>query len=298
MNLIEAGLGLERAHMGMFTELAILYSKYKSDKLMEHLRLFHSRINMPKAIRACEVAHLWQQLVFLYTHYDEYDNAALTIMEHSADAWDHGPFKDIILKVSNLEIYYRALRFYLEEQPLLINDLLVVLTPKIDHTRVVSMFSKTNNLPLIKPYLISVQQANNKAVNMAYNELLVEEEDYKSLRDSIDNFENFDNVALATLLEKHEFLEFRRIAAHLYKVFLFNFSEISVGSNLLLFLKRIICSRMRLIRLLNPRILKLPKNCCNFSLNKVKKDVLQLACILVMICSNLIMYLKFHGEMD
>jgi len=27
MNLLEAGLGLERAHMGLFTELSILYAK-------------------------------------------------------------------------------------------------------------------------------------------------------------------------------------------------------------------------------------------------------------------------------
>ncbi|TPX38293.1 hypothetical protein SmJEL517_g00095 [Synchytrium microbalum] len=217
MSLIEAGLGLERAHMGMFTELAILYSKYKPERLMEHLRLFWQRINIPKAIRACETAHLWGELVFLYTHYDEYDNAALTIMSHSADAWEHATFKDIIVKVANLEIYYKALRFYLDENPLLINDLLVVLTPKIDHNRVVQLFQKTNNLPLVRPYLVAVQQANNNAVNMAYNELLIDEEDFKSLRDSIDHFDNFDNIALAQRLEKHELLEFRRIAAHLYK---------------------------------------------------------------------------------
>ncbi|KAJ3029464.1 hypothetical protein HDV00_009596 [Rhizophlyctis rosea] len=217
MSLLEAGLGLERAHMGMFTELAILYSKYRPEKLMEHLRLFWQRINIPKVIRATETAHLWSELVFLYTHYDEFDNAALTIMAHSADAWEHANFKDVIVKVANLEIYYKALRFYLDEQPLLINDLLTALTPRVDHTRVVQMFQKTNNLPLIQPYLIAVQQANNQAVNTAYNDLLIEEEDYKSLRDSIDHFNNFDNLALAQRLEKHELLEFRRIAAHLYK---------------------------------------------------------------------------------
>ncbi|KAJ3123689.1 hypothetical protein HK100_011525 [Physocladia obscura] len=208
IQLIESGLGLERAHMGMFTELAIVYSKYRPDRLMEHLRLFWQRINIPKVIRACEVAHLWSELVFLYTHYDEFDNAALSIMAHPADAWDHIAFKDILVKVSNLEIYFK---------PLLLNDVLVVLTPRIDHTRVVQMFQKTNNLPLIKPYLISVQQLNNQAVNNAFNDLLIEEEDFKSLRDSIDNFDNFDAIALAQRLEKHELMEFRRIAAHLYK---------------------------------------------------------------------------------
>ncbi len=108
MNLLEAGLALERAHMGMFTELAILFSKYKQPRLMEHLRLFWQRINIPKVIRACEQAHLWKELVFLYSHYDEHDNAALTMMSHSAEAWEHSAFKDIIIKVSNLEIYYKV----------------------------------------------------------------------------------------------------------------------------------------------------------------------------------------------
>jgi clathrin heavy chain len=216
--LLEAGLGLERAHMGMFTELAILYSKHQPESLMEHLRLFCQRINIPKVIRACEAAHLWAQLVFLYSRYDEFDNAALTIMNHSSTAWEHSTFKDIIVKVSNLEIYYKAVRFYLEEQPLSINDLMVVLTPRVDHTRAVEIFQKTKNLPLVKPYLIAAQQSNNSAINTAYNDLLIEEEDFKLLRDSIDSFPNFDNLSLAQRLEKHALLEFRRIAAHLYKV--------------------------------------------------------------------------------
>jgi clathrin heavy chain len=58
---------------------------------------------------------------------------------------------------------------------------------------------------------------NLEPVNEAYNSLLVEEEDYKTLRDSIDSFDNFDTIALAKTLESHELLEFRRLAAHLYK---------------------------------------------------------------------------------
>ena len=53
MSLLEASLGLERAHMGMFTELAILYSKYKPEKLKEHLELFWSRVNIPKVRHMC-----------------------------------------------------------------------------------------------------------------------------------------------------------------------------------------------------------------------------------------------------
>jgi clathrin heavy chain len=72
-------------------------------------------------------------------------------------------------------------------------------------------------VPLVKPYLRSVQKNNNKALNEALNNLFITEEDYQSLRASIDAYDNFDNIALAQSLEKHELIEFRRIAAYLYK---------------------------------------------------------------------------------
>ncbi|KAF8518034.1 hypothetical protein BU17DRAFT_76299 [Hysterangium stoloniferum] len=211
MTLLEAGLSLERAHMGIFTELSVLYSKYRPEKLMEHLKLFVSRINIPKVIKAAENAHLWSELVFLFVKYDEFDNAALAMMERAADAWEHNQFKEVIVRVAN------ALGFYLEQQPTLITDLMTVLIPRIDHVRVVRIFRGQDNVPLIRPYLIAVQHLNIEAVNDAYNELLIEEEDYKTLRDSIDSFDNFNNVGLAKRLESHELLEFRRLAAHLYK---------------------------------------------------------------------------------
>jgi clathrin heavy chain len=215
--LLTSGLVLERAHMGIFTELAILLSKYQPAKLMEHLKLFVSRINIPKVIKAVERAHLWPELVFLYIKYDEFDNAALAMIERSADAWEHNQFKDVIVRVANVEIYYKALSFYLQEQPMLLTDLLTVLVARIDHSRVVRTFLQIDHIPLIQPYLIAVQHLNIEAVNDAYNQLLIEEEDYRSLRDSIDSFDNFDNIKLARQLESLPLLEFRRIAAHIYK---------------------------------------------------------------------------------
>lgn len=217
ISLLEAALGLERAHMGMFTELAILYSKYKPAKMREHLELFWSRVNIPKVLRAAEQAHLWSELVFLYDKYEEYDNAALTMMQHPTEAWREGHFKDIVTKVANMELYYKAIQFYLDFKPLLLNDLLLVLAPRMDHTRAVTFFTKVGHLQLVKAYLRSVQNLNNKAVNEALNSLLIDEEDYQGLRTSIDAFDNFDTIALAQQLEKHELTEFRRIAAYLYK---------------------------------------------------------------------------------
>jgi len=67
------------------------------------------------------------------------------------------------------------------------------------------------------PYLQHVQRENNKVVNEAINGLLVEEENYESLRESIHDYDNFDQIQLAQMLQKHELLEFRRIAAQLYR---------------------------------------------------------------------------------
>ncbi|MBK3499502.1 hypothetical protein JJB27_10605, partial [Campylobacter fetus subsp. venerealis] len=121
-------------------------------------------------LRAAEQAHLWAELVFLYDKYEEYDNAILTMMNHPTEAWRESQFKDIITRVANIELYYKALIFYLDFKPMLINDLLLVLTPRLDHTRSVNYFLKVNKIPLVKPYLWSVQKNNNKAINEALND--------------------------------------------------------------------------------------------------------------------------------
>ena len=161
--------------MGVFTQMGIALAKYRPERLMEYLKLYWSRSNLPQLIKVTDKAHLWRELVFLYTKYDEPDNAALTIMEHCSDAWDHDQFKAVLPQVANVEIYYRALTFYLEQHPLLLNDLLTVLVKRIDHARVVRMFKKHDhdNVPLIRSYLMSVQPQNLEAVNDAYNLSLI-----------------------------------------------------------------------------------------------------------------------------
>lgn len=57
--------------------------------------------------------------------------------------------------------YYKALSFYLQEQPPLLTDLLTVLIPRIDHSRVVRMFRQVDHIPLIRSYLIAVQHVSS-----------------------------------------------------------------------------------------------------------------------------------------
>merc|ERR1740123_1202789 len=79
ISLLDSGLSNERSHVGMYTELAILYAKYKPDKLMDFIKLNTQKLNIPKLIQACERHHHWEHAVFLYTHYDEFDAAANTM---------------------------------------------------------------------------------------------------------------------------------------------------------------------------------------------------------------------------
>lgn len=66
---------------------------------MEHLKLFGNRLNIPRLIRVCDEQQHWKELTLLYIAYDEYDNAALCMINHSPVAWEHVQFKDVAVKV-------------------------------------------------------------------------------------------------------------------------------------------------------------------------------------------------------
>eukprot|EP00607_Mallomonas_marina_P003718 CAMPEP_0182427698 /NCGR_PEP_ID=MMETSP1167-20130531/18991_1 /TAXON_ID=2988 /ORGANISM="Mallomonas Sp, Strain CCMP3275" /LENGTH=1652 /DNA_ID=CAMNT_0024610121 /DNA_START=314 /DNA_END=5272 /DNA_ORIENTATION=+ len=216
IQLMEQGLGLDNAHSGIFTELGVLYSKYLPEKLMEHIKIFWSRMNVVKLLKACEKALLWTEAVYLYKEDGQHDSAVRTMVEHCV-AFQHDLFLDCVQKVRNPEVQYRAISFYLTQHPLQLVRLLQVLTPNLDHARVVHLLKKQEAIPLAVEYLKSVQKENLSAVNESINDYFIEEEDFEALRNSIDDYDNFDQIQLAQKVEKHELLEFRRIAAYIYK---------------------------------------------------------------------------------
>lgn len=216
--LFESALTSERTHMSLFTELAILYCKYDQSKLTDYLKLYFSRLNFPKVINVCEEAHLYTELIFLYTHYEEWDNAALTMINHSESTFDHSHFKEIILKAKNTEIYYKAILFYLNENPTYLLELLHLLTPKIDLTRTVRLFIKLNNVYLIKPFFESCLYKNNTLLNSTYCDLLISEQNYTSLEAFINNdsIDKYNKLYLAEKIENHKLIFFRKLSAKLY----------------------------------------------------------------------------------
>nr|GFB00370.1 clathrin heavy chain 2 [Tanacetum cinerariifolium] len=168
-----SGRGLKRAHMGIFTELGVLYSRYRHEKLMKRIKLFSTRLNIPKLIHACDEQQHWKELTYLYIQCDKFDNAASTIMNHSLEAWDHMQFKDTVVKVENVELYCKVVHFYHQEHPNLINDVLNGLTLRVGHTCVVDNKRKAGHLHLVKPYMVSIQTNNVSIVNEALNEIHV-----------------------------------------------------------------------------------------------------------------------------
>lgn len=225
INLLEQGLTLDRAHTAMFTELGVLITKYRSEQMMDHCKMWWQRCNIPRLIRACETAMLWAEMVYLHTQYNEFDNAASVMMGHSADAWEASNFTTVIAKAGNLEVMYRAVQFYIEEQPALLNDLLSVLSPKVEASRVISIlrlshesqFGPLGLLPLCKNYLLKVQDANVPEVNEALNDVLIEEGSYDELESSIDSYDNFDQFVLARRLQDSELVQMRRVSARLFR---------------------------------------------------------------------------------
>jgi len=217
IRLLDQGLSQERAHVGMFTELCVLYSKYKPEKVLDFVKLNTAKVNIPKVIRACERDGHWEAAVYLYISYDEYDSAASCMMQHSPVAWSNDQFLMVIQKTANSELLYRAISFYLEEQPEKLEALMKAIESKVDHQRVVVQLRQCGHLALAEPYLKSAQTHNLPAVNEAYNELLLEKEDFVGLRKSLESYDAFDQLAMAQKLEAHELQEMRRIAALLYK---------------------------------------------------------------------------------
>lgn len=172
ISLFEQGIGLEDAHIGIFTELGILYTKHVPEKVMDHCKVFFSKLNVSKMVRACERARLFKAVVYLYMQNKEYDSAVKTMMERST-SWENDLFLDSVTKVRNSELMYKAVGHYLTMHPMLFTRLLEVMEENVDHSRVVSQLRRTGDwaLQVGQKYLKTVQKYDVSHVNEALNEV-------------------------------------------------------------------------------------------------------------------------------
>lgn len=217
INVLEQTVTNEKSHIGIFTELAALYAKYNEAKLFDFIKAYFQKLNVTKLIRVCKKYQHWKEIVYLHSNYKEYDNAVKTMIEHSPSCFSHDNFVMNLLKVSNSDLIYNAIQFYIEEEPMKLNELLKQITSKVDISKVVAVIKRTGNIALIVDWLKSAQNQNNQAVNDALNSLYLEIEDYEALRNSIQNYDSIDAIGLAKQIEGSDHPEFRRISALIYR---------------------------------------------------------------------------------
>ncbi|EEA05514.1 clathrin heavy chain 1, putative [Cryptosporidium muris RN66] len=164
LTLLEGAIqNTERAHGSLFTELGILYAKYTPEKLMDYCSNYSGRINIPKLIRICEQYQLWNEVVYLFLQYHEYDQAVLTIINHADVAWKKDEFISILQNISNLDILYKSITFYLDKHPELLNDLLMSTISKNNTLNDSRMVNSLNNTPRHNSNLGSVNMGTNLA---------------------------------------------------------------------------------------------------------------------------------------
>jgi clathrin heavy chain len=216
ITLLEAGLNTETT-INLSTTLAILYSKYRPEKLFAHLQLFKKKLTISKVVLITKENQQWLELSYLHELDNEVDNAARVMIEHP-EVWNDLKFKELIGKAKNLELIYESIKFYLNCRPSKTVDLLSSVSTRLDPTKVVLAVKPTKQIPVIKKYLESVQSKDVREVNNTLNDLYIEEEDFESLKASVTKYQNFDSIGLAKRLETNELIEFKRIASHLYKL--------------------------------------------------------------------------------
>lgn len=121
--------------------------------------------------------------MFLSINSGDYNAAAVTMLEHR-ETWQQQNFIDVIIKVDNVELYYAAIQFYLDHKPMLLNEMLIALSPHLDLSRALSLFTE-GFLPVCSPlqfdecfdiffssafglgkkFLLHEQRRNNKELN-------------------------------------------------------------------------------------------------------------------------------------
>lgn len=69
--LLEQGMNLDRTHNGIYTDLGIMYARYQPKRLMDFIRTYAQKLQIPKLIRACEQYQMWQEAVHLHSIYDQ-----------------------------------------------------------------------------------------------------------------------------------------------------------------------------------------------------------------------------------
>ena len=217
--LLFTGVANERAHVGVYTELARVLCAFFPKELQPYLELYHERVNRALVLPGCAERHLWREVVFLQGCDGDYERALGTMLDHPSQAWTHEACTALSLKVASAspEVLYAAVRFYAELHPDLLCEYLFSVSSRVLPDKVVMMLQADARWHLARAWLLATQQTHDTTiVNGCVNTMLLEEEDYAGLKESLASHRNFDKASLCPLLEAHDLLELRRVAAWIH----------------------------------------------------------------------------------
>lgn len=92
----------------MFTNLGVLLTKYREERMMDFCKMWWQRANVPRLLRACDAAKLYAEKVYLHTVYKEYDQAAATMIEHAPSSWSPSSFIEVMTKATNVDVMVKG----------------------------------------------------------------------------------------------------------------------------------------------------------------------------------------------
>eukprot|EP01060_Flectonema_neradi_P040679 TRINITY_DN9376_c0_g1_i1.p1 TRINITY_DN9376_c0_g1~~TRINITY_DN9376_c0_g1_i1.p1 ORF type:complete len:1664 (+),score=413.77 TRINITY_DN9376_c0_g1_i1:68-5059(+) len=219
-SLLRSALQSEHTHAGIFTHLAKMLAHHNPDQLSEYLRLYHSKLSRTEILTVCEKLHLFKDVTFLHMTCEDYDSALRVLLDHpgSHGMWSSSveeTFLECCKRTTVLELIYGAVTLCLQEHPDVINKLLATVQSRVNPDRIVSVAQRFDSVPVIKDWLLQVQQVNSKGVNMALNELFIEEENYEDLKKSLSECGNYNPSEMSEKLIGHQLMEMRRVGSWL-----------------------------------------------------------------------------------
>jgi len=218
ITVLQDFLGSSNAHMGAFTELAILYVKYYPEKSFDFVKMHHQRINKHKLNVYCREMSMWEICCFLYQTSNEWDNAANVMLTEPAYTFEHELLLNILSKVSVDDTIDKAIEFYFSYQPALINELLIALRNRLDIDRIIRLISKNTHAFITMPFLDTMLAKNVAKVNDLFIDLCIQEDDIKGLRKIVENTTSFDVDGVCRRLESDAHQSIRLLGAKLLSV--------------------------------------------------------------------------------
>lgn len=228
ISLLEAGLKGTKTNISVFTELGIAYAKHQPEKLNNFLTsdavASAGRLNVPKLIKTCEAQQLYQAVVTLYLSYGEVDQAVLTSIRRHTQAWSHEKLLQAIKKVTNRDVLYKTVSFYVQFHPALLLSLLTTLGPLLDFHKLITLLrthpraasdAPVSATPVVLaiPFLQAEQaraNATTTVVNEVLNQYYLEMYDFEALHKSVLTYTNFDQSKFAAIAEESDVSHSRR----------------------------------------------------------------------------------------